>query len=80
MKLALQKFEGPGPDQLEEFTTTGLKQSIVQKRITDKMEHTMKQSGSIKYATIGGKDTRTNKVKREDHALSKYQVTMMKQF
>jgi hypothetical protein len=62
------------------MTTTGLKKSIVDKRMDARMEHTMKQSGTIKYATIGGKDIRTNKQKLEDRALSKYQVTMQKQF
>jgi hypothetical protein len=77
MKLALERMQGPPPDQAEVMTTTGLKQATVNRRVEARMEHTMKNSGSLTYATVGGKDIRTNKQKLEDRTLAKYQVTMM---
>ena len=38
MKLACEKMQGPAPDQLEEMTTTGLKKSIVDKRMDARMD------------------------------------------
>jgi hypothetical protein len=41
IKLALQKKMGGGPCDTEMLTTTGLKSTIIDKRIGDKMERTM---------------------------------------
>ena len=38
LKLAIQKREGPGPDELEARTVTGLKQSTVDRKIQEKFE------------------------------------------
>ena len=36
LKLAIQKREGPGPDQLEAMTATGLKQGKVDQILADR--------------------------------------------
>lgn len=80
MKLALQKMDGGGPLDLEAMTQTGLKGSIVKRKLEQKMDHTMANGASIKARTVDGKDLRTVKAKREDAAVVKYKVTMNKQF
>lgn len=80
MKLALQKLDGGGPTDLEAMTQTGLKGSIVQRKLQQKNERTMNAGPNVNVRTIGGKDLRTSKVKREDAAVSKYKVTMNNQF
>lgn len=80
MKLALQKMDGGGPLDLEAMTQTGLKGSIVKRKLEQKFEHTMNTKGKVQPRTKGGKDLRTVKAKREDDAVIKYKVTMNKQF
>ena len=59
LKLAIQKREGPPPDELEAQTMTGLKVGIVQRKINERMETVYNQAGSIKPRTKKGKDVRT---------------------
>ena len=64
LKLAIQKREGPGPDELENMTTTGLKAGTVDKIMRQRMEQTLANANTIKPPTVGGKDIRSEKIKR----------------
>jgi hypothetical protein len=75
MKLALNKMQ-PGPLEQEEMTQTGLKGSIVKRKMEQKFERTMEKSHLIKPRTIGGKDLRPEKTKREDRHMVGFKVTM----
>ena len=66
LKLAIQKREGPGPDELEHMTTTGLKQGTVDKLLAGRKERTVANTHTLKPPTVGGKDIRTEKIKRQD--------------
>ena len=80
LKLAIQKREGPAPDELETMTTTGLKAGTVNKIMTKRMEQTMANAHTIKPPTIGGKDVRSEKIKRQDAHLAGYHLAMAKNF
>lgn len=62
------------------LTTTGLKSSTVDNKMQERMQATLAAGPNVNVRTVGGKDIRTNKVMREDLALSKFEVTMNKQF
>ena len=76
LKLAIQKREGPPPDELEMQTMTGLKLGTVQKKLAAKNETTQNLAGSIKPRTVKGKDIRTGNQKMEDRHLIKFEVAM----
>jgi hypothetical protein len=76
LKLALQKKMGGSSSELELRTTTGLKMTTIDKKVADRKGQTMRAGSNVNVRTVGGKDLRTNKVKREDSAMRKYQVTM----
>ena len=77
LKLALQKKMGGSTSEMEMLTTTGLKPTTIDKKVLARLNH---NQTDVNVRTVGGKDVRTNKVKREDNALAKYEVTMNKQF
>ena len=77
LKLALQKKMGGSTSEMEMLTTTGLKPTTIDKKVLHRLNH---NQTDVNVRTVGGKDVRTNKVKREDNALAKYEVTMNKQF
>ena len=66
LKLAIQKMEGPAPDEAEATTTTGLKHGTVKRLLAGRREMTMNAAHTIKPVTVGGKDIRTEKTKRQD--------------
>ena len=70
LKLAIEKREGPQPDQLEFMTTTGLKQGTVDKLLKERMDKTIANANTIKPQTVGGKDVRSEKMKRQDAHLA----------
>ena len=76
LKLAIQRREGPPPDELEAQTMTGLKAGTVQRKLAQKMETTNQLAGSIKPRTVNGHDMRTINKKMEDRHLIKFQVAM----
>ena len=71
---------GGGPLEQEMLTTTGLKSTIIDKRIDGRLERTMNAGANVNVKMKGGKDIRTSKVMREDNAMAKFEVTMNKQF
>ena len=80
LKLAIQKLEGPAPDQLEYMSTTGLKQGTVDKLIAKKVNNVMENSHTIQPPLFKGKDIRTQKRKRQDLHLAKFDLAQMKLF
>ena len=59
---------------------TGLKLGTVQKKINQNFEKTMGLAGTIDPKTVGGKDIRTTKQKRQDANLVKFDIAMKKNF
>ena len=80
LKLAIQKLEGPAPDQLEQQTLTGLKEGTVERIVAAKKEKTLANTHTIQPATVGGKDIRTMKTKRQDLHLAQYALAQKQLF
>ena len=76
LKLAIQRREGPPPDELEAQTMTGLKAGTVQRKFAQNLEMTNHMAGTIKPRTSKGNDIRTNNKKMEDRHLIRFQVAM----
>ena len=80
LKLAIQKLEGPAPDEAEATTTTGLKQGTVKRLLAGRREMTMNNAHTIQPVTVGGKDVRTEKTKRQDLHLAQFALAQTKLF
>ncbi len=59
---------------------TGLKQGTVNKKLQQTYEKTVNLAGTIPPKTVGGKDVRTQKQKRQDAHLIKFDVAMKNNF
>ena len=80
LKLAIQKREGPPPDELEAQTMTGLKTSTVNRKMQRTMEKTNNLASSITPKTFKGRDIRTTNQKMQDNKLIKFDVAMKLNF
>ena len=59
---------------------TNLKSTTYNKVVSKKLEETAAIGSTLPPKTVGGKDIRTNKMKKQDDHLLRYDVTMAKNF
>lgn len=80
LKLAIQKREGPPPDEMEAHTMTGLKAGTVNRKLQQKMEKTQQLASTIKPRLVGTRDMRTINQKLQDAHLIQFEVSKKQLF